>query len=131
MTATIDGAPIPGRRAEHFGPHRRSDRKQVMIQKIREAERDTLFDEYSERRTHLITGVVTRVDQAVTTVQFDKVEALLPRSEQIPGESHKVGDRVRAIVLEVRKQGTRIKVVLSRSIRIWCGGCSKSKSRSG
>lgn len=114
VTATIDGAPIPEEELSILGRIAAQTAKQVMIQKIREAERDTLFDEYSERRTHLITGMVTRVDQAVTTVQFDKVEALLPRSEQIPGESHKVGDRVRAIVLEVRKQGTRIKVVLSR-----------------
>ena len=114
VTATNDGEAIPEEELSILGRIAAQTAKQVMIQKIREAERDTLFDEYSERRTHLITGVVTRVDQSVTTVTFDKVEALLPRSEQIPGESHKVGDRVRAIILEVRKQGTRIKVVLSR-----------------
>lgn len=114
VTATNDGEPIPEEELGVLGRIAAQTAKQVMIQKIREAERDTLFDEYSERRTHLISGTVTRVDQSVTTVTFDKVEALLPRSEQIPGESHKVGDRVRAIILEVRKQGTRIKVVLSR-----------------
>jgi transcription termination/antitermination protein NusA len=114
VTATNDGAPIPEDELIDLGRIAAQTAKQVMIQKIREAERDTLFDEYTERRTQLITGTVTRVDQSVTTVTFDKVEALLPRSEQIPGESHKVGDRVRAIILEVRKQGTRIKVVLSR-----------------
>ena len=114
VTATHDGEPIPEDELNDLGRIAAQTAKQVMIQKIREAERDTLFDEYTERRTHLITGTVTRVDQSVTTVTFDKVEALLPRSEQIPGESHKVGDRVRAIILEVRKQGTRIKVVLSR-----------------
>ncbi|RLS58260.1 MAG: transcription termination factor NusA [Planctomycetota bacterium] len=114
VTALVDGEPVPEEELGILGRIAAQTAKQVMIQKIREAERDTLFDEYSERRTHLITGTVTRVDQSVTTVQFDKVEALLPRSEQIPGETHKVGDRVRAIVLEVRKQGTRIKVVLSR-----------------
>lgn len=114
VTATNDGAPIPEEELSILGRIAAQTAKQVMIQKIREAERDTLFDEYSERRTHLVTGTVTRVDQSVTTVNFDKVEALLPRSEQIPGESHKVGDRIRAIILEVRKQGTRIKVVLSR-----------------
>ena len=114
VTATNDGEPIPEEELGILGRIAAQTAKQVMIQKIREAERDTQFDEYSERRTHLISGTVTRVDQSVTTVTFDKVEALLPRSEQIPGESHKVGDRVRAIILEVRKQGTRIKVVLSR-----------------
>ncbi len=114
VSATNDGAPIPEDELIDLGRIAAQTAKQVMIQKIREAERDTLFDEYTERRTQLITGMVTRVDQSVTTVTFDKVEALLPRSEQIPGESHKVGDRVRAIILEVRKQGTRIKVVLSR-----------------
>lgn len=89
--------------------------KQVMIQRIREAERDTLFDEYTDLQSQLMTGTVTRLDHGSATVNLGKVEAILPRSEQIPGESHRVGERVRAIILEVRKHGPRIRVVLSRS----------------
>jgi N utilization substance protein A len=89
--------------------------KQVMIQKIREAERDQLYDEYTEQRTQIVTGTATRVEGRTVTVNLGKVEAILPRSEQIPGESHRVGERVRAIVLEVRKAGSRVKIILSRT----------------
>jgi len=89
--------------------------KQVMIQKIREAERDAIYDEFLEMRSHLVNGVVTRTDHGVTSVNLGKIEAILPRSEQIPGESHRVSDRVRAVVLDVRKAGSRVKVVLSRT----------------
>ncbi|MEX0715157.1 MAG: transcription termination factor NusA [Planctomycetaceae bacterium] len=89
--------------------------KQVMIQKIREAERDAQHDEYTAIQSHIVTGVVSRVEGSAATVNLGKVEALLPRSEQIPGESHRVGERVRAVVLEVRKAGSRVKIILSRA----------------
>jgi N utilization substance protein A len=88
--------------------------KQVMIQKIREAESDTVFNEFSGKKGELLVGTVTRVDAGTAIVSLGKSEALLPRSEQIPGESHHVGDRVKAVVLEVRRQGHRVKIVLSR-----------------
>lgn len=88
--------------------------KQVMIQKIREAESDTVFNEFSGKKSELVVGTVTRVDAGTAIVSLGKSEALLPRSEQIPGESHHVGERVKAVILEVRKQGHRVKIVLSR-----------------
>ncbi len=88
--------------------------KQVMIQKIREAESDTVFNEFSGKKGELIQGTVTRVDAGTAIVSLGKSEALLPRSEQIPGETHHVGERVKAIVLEVRKAGQRVKIILSR-----------------
>lgn len=88
--------------------------KQVMIQKIREAERDALFNEYEERRGELVTGVVQRYDGGVATVQLTNVEAILPRGEQIPGETHHPNERVRTTVFEVKKQGSRVRVILSR-----------------
>ena len=88
--------------------------KQVMIQKIREAESDTVFNEFSGKKGELLVGTVTRVDAGTAIVSLGKTEALLPRSEQIPGETQHVGDRVKATILEVRKQGHRVKVVLSR-----------------
>ncbi len=88
--------------------------KQMIIQKIREAESDTVYNEFSGKKGELIVGTVTRVDAGTAIVSLGKSEALLPRSEQIPGESQHVGDRVKAVILEVRKQGHRVKIVLSR-----------------
>lgn len=89
--------------------------KQVMIQKIREAERDALYDEFIELRSQIVTGSVTRVEGGSVTVSLGKVEGFLPRSEQIPGESFRVGERVRAIIMDVRKAGSRVKIILSRT----------------
>lgn len=89
--------------------------KQVIIQKVREAERDSQIDEFNEILDDIITGTVNRSDNRVTTVNVGPVEAILPRSEQIPGESHQANDRIRALVTEVKPQGNRVKVVLSRT----------------
>ncbi|ODA36669.1 transcription termination factor NusA [Planctopirus hydrillae] len=89
--------------------------KQVMIQKIREAERDTLFDEYAQLRGQIVSGTVTRNEGSAITVNIGKAEAILPRSEMIPGESHRPNERIRAVVLEVKKMGPRVRVVLSRA----------------
>jgi len=89
--------------------------KQVIIQKVREAERDSQIEEFTEIMNDIVTGAVNRSDNRVTTVTLGPVEAILPRSEQIPGESHQANDRVRALVIEVKPQGNRVKVVLSRT----------------
>ncbi len=89
--------------------------KQVMIQKIREAERDALFDEYTELVGHMVSGVIQRYEGGAASVQLTNVEAILPRGEQIPGETHHVNERVRTTVFEVRKSGSRVKVILSRA----------------
>jgi len=89
--------------------------KQVIIQKFREAESDTVFNEYNAKKGDLVVGTVTRVDAGTAIVSLGKTEALLPRSEQIPGESHHVGERVKSVVFEVRRTGHRVKVVLSRA----------------
>jgi N utilization substance protein A len=74
-----------------------------------------VFNEFAGKKYELLVGTVTRVDSGTAIVSLGKSEALLPRSEQIPGETHHVGERVKAIVLEVRKQGNRVKIVLSRA----------------
>ncbi|MGE3314632.1 MAG: transcription termination factor NusA [Planctomycetaceae bacterium] len=89
--------------------------KQVMIQKIREAERDALFDEYESMRGQLVTGTVTKLEGGSAIVNLGKVEGILPRGEQIPGEVHRVGERVRAVVSEVKKAGSRVRIILSRT----------------
>jgi len=95
--------------------------RQVMTQKIREAESEGVFNEFQARKGDLVTATVQRVDNgtAIVTVTKDQkssgtVEAILPRSEQIPGETHQVNDRIKAVVMDVRKQGHRVKIVLSR-----------------
>src|SRR5580698_5384837 len=87
--------------------------KQVIIQKIREAERDALYDEYFEQIGQLVSGIVQRYEGSAATVSLGNSEALLPRSEQIPGETHHPNERVRATVCEVRKAGSRVKIILS------------------
>ena len=89
--------------------------KQVIIQKVREAERDSQIDEFNEVINDIVSGTVHRSDGRVTTVTLSGVEAILPRSEQIPGESHQPNERIRALVTEVKAQGSRVKVVLSRT----------------
>ena len=89
--------------------------KQVIIQKVREAERDARMDEFQDQIGQLVTGVVQRTERGVTVVQLGAVESILPRSEQIPGESYHPGERVRAVIYEVKASGNRVKIILSRT----------------
>ncbi len=115
IAGTHDGEVIDA--AELIGRVGAQRAKQVIIQKIREAERDALFEEYDQQRGQMLSGVIQRNEGGAATVSLKNVEAILPRSEQIPGESHHPNERVRAVVFEVRKQGSRVKVVLSRNRR--------------
>jgi N utilization substance protein A len=89
--------------------------KQVMIQKIREAECNAVFDEYAAMKGDLVHGPVTRVEGNAAIVTLGKTESILPRGEQIPGETHHVGERIKAVILDVKKQGHRVKIILSRT----------------
>ncbi|MDA7950253.1 MAG: transcription termination factor NusA [Pirellulaceae bacterium] len=89
--------------------------KQVIIQKIREAERDRSYDEFIDQVGDLVNGVIHRADGGGASVNLGGVEASLPRSEQIPGESHRPNDRVQAMIVDVQKKGSRVSVVLSRT----------------
>lgn len=89
--------------------------KQVIIQKIRDAERDAIYDEYFPQVDSVIVGTIHRNEGGATLVALPNVEAILPRSEKIPGETLRVGDRVRFLIVEVRKAGSKVKVILSRS----------------
>jgi N utilization substance protein A len=113
ISGTHNGVPLDPE--ETMGRIVAQTAKQVIIQKIREAERDALYDEYQELVGQMITGVVQRYEGGAATVQLNNVEAILPRSEQIPGETHHPNERVRATVFEVRKVGSRVKVILSRT----------------
>lgn len=89
--------------------------KQMMIQKIREAECNAVFDEYAAMKGDLVQGTVQRFEGGAALVTIGKSESILPKSEQIPGETHHVGERVKAVILDVRKVGHRVKIVLSRT----------------
>ncbi|MBI3408051.1 MAG: transcription termination factor NusA [Planctomycetes bacterium] len=89
--------------------------KQVMIQKIREAECNAVFDEYAAMKGDLVHGPIARQEGGAAIVTLGKTEAILPRSEQIPGEMHHMGERVKAVILDVRKVGHRVKIILSRT----------------
>ncbi|MEX0938659.1 MAG: transcription termination factor NusA [Pirellulales bacterium] len=113
ITGTCDGQYLDPE--ETVGRIGAQTAKQVMIQKIREAERDALYDEYEELIGQMVSGVIQRYEGGAATVALSNVEAILPRSEQIPGETHHPNERVRATVFEVRKSGSRVKVILSRT----------------
>ena len=113
ISGTHNGAPLDAE--ETAGRIGAQTAKQVIIQKVREAERDALYDEYDKEKGQLVTGVVQRYEGGAATVSLQNCEAILPRSEQIPGETHHANERVRATVFEVRKVGTRVKVILSRT----------------
>ena len=89
--------------------------KQVMIQKIREAECNAIFDEYAAMKGYLVHGTVQRFEGGAATVTLGKSEAILPRGEQIPGETHHIGEKIRSLVLDVKRVGHRVKVILSRT----------------
>jgi len=89
--------------------------KQVMIQKIREAERGSIFEEYLDRKGTISTGTVSRFEGGALIINVGRTEGFLPRSEQIPGETHQPGERIRTLILDVREAPHQVKIILSRS----------------
>ncbi|USN99583.1 MAG: transcription termination/antitermination protein NusA [Phycisphaeraceae bacterium] len=88
--------------------------KQVMIQRFRDDERQSILDEFSKRVGTIVTGTAQRYDHGALIVQVDRAEAVMLRSEQIPGEQFAAGDRVRALILDVKDMGSQVKIYLSR-----------------
>ncbi len=100
---------------DNFGRIAAQTAKQVILQKIKEAERDLIFDEYHERVGDIVTGIVQQSDSRVTLVDLGKVEAVLPHSEQMPGERYEHGDRVKVYIVEVRKASKGPQILVSRT----------------
>ena len=88
--------------------------KQVMIQRFRDDERNSILDEFSKRVGEIVTGTAQRYEGGALVVTIDRAESFMPRSEQIPGEQFEAGDRVRCMILDVREQGSQVKIVISR-----------------
>ncbi len=88
--------------------------KQVIFQKIRDAEREQILADFMERNEHLVSGTIKRIERGNAIVEFGKIEALLPRDQMIPKENLRVGDRVRAYLLRVDRTVRGPQIVLSR-----------------
>lgn len=89
--------------------------KQGFQQRLREAERDVLFEEYEARVGQLVNGVVQRFEGDYLVVNLGKVEAYLGKEDRVRGETFNPGDRIRAIIVEVRKDGSRVRILVSRT----------------
>ncbi len=89
--------------------------KQVMIQLIRQDERGSIYEEYKDRVGTIVTGTVARFEGGTMIVNIGRIEGIMPRQEQIPGEAHDVGERIQALILEVRDTPSAIKIILSRA----------------
>jgi N utilization substance protein A len=89
--------------------------KQVIIQRMRDAEQEIIYEEYKDRVGEISSGIIQRRDKTGWIINLGRTEALLPREEQIPREHYKRGDRVQAYLIEVRKEGRGPQVIVSRS----------------
>ncbi|MBU2109530.1 transcription termination/antitermination protein NusA, partial [Patescibacteria group bacterium] len=89
--------------------------KQVIIQKIKEAERSSIFDEFKNKQGQIISGIVQRIENSNVFVDLGRTTAILPRDEQIKGERYRIGERVKAVIFFVEESPKGIGVYLSRS----------------
>ncbi len=100
---------------ENFGRIAAQTAKQVILQRIREAEREMMYEEYVDRVSEVVTGIVQQAgDRNNVLVDLGRVEALLPRSEQVDGERYEQGSRIKAVITEVRSGTKGPQVILSR-----------------
>ena len=109
---TVDIEMVP----KDFGRIAAQTAKQVIIQKLREAEREIVFTEFNERKGEIVSGLVQKADQNIIVMDLGKLEGIMPTKEQIPTEKYKVNDKVRGYVLDVVKglKGTP-QVIVSRA----------------
>jgi N utilization substance protein A len=98
-----------------FGRIAAQSAKQVIIQRMKDAERDIVFEDFKDRRGEVINGIIQRFDKGAAIINLGRTEAILPVAEQIPTEAYKQGDRLRAYVLEVKKISKGPQIILSRT----------------
>ena len=98
-----------------FGRIAAQTAKQVMIQGIRNAERENVFNEYKDRKGEVITGIVRRFERGNIIVDLGRAEAVLPVREQVPRESYRAGDRIQAFVMDVLRESKGPQIILSRA----------------
>ena len=98
-----------------FGRIAAQTAKQVMVQRIREAERGNIYDEYIEKENEILTAIVQRVEKGNAYVELGKTDGILTEKEMIPGEQYEMNERIKVYVLEVRKENKGPQVVVSRT----------------
>ncbi len=101
--------------ATAFGRIAAQSAKQVIMQRMKDAERDLVFEDYKDRKGEIINGIVQRLDPEGIIVNLGRTEALLPPSEQVPRETYHKGERIRAFVLDVKRQTRGPQIILSRT----------------
>ncbi len=100
---------------KNFGRIAAQTAKQVVVQRIREAERGIIYEEYSSRESDIVTGIVQRIEAKNVFVDLGKAEAILQPSEQIPGELYRHGDRIKTYIIEVKKTTKGPQILVSRT----------------
>lgn len=110
-----------------FGRIAAQTAKQVIVQKVREAERERQYNEYIDRKGEIVNGLVKRVEYGNVTVDLGRAEAILRRDECLPREHFKVGDRVRAYIYDVRKEPRGPQIFLSRTHPMFMAGLFKQE----
>lgn len=99
-----------------FGRISAQTAKQVIIQKLREAEREIVFNEYSDRQGEIVSGIVQKVDKNLVIVDLGKLEGIMSTNEQVAGEEYNVNDKIKAYVVEVQKSGKGVpQMIISRT----------------
>ena len=98
-----------------FGRIAAQSAKQVIIQKMKDAEREMIYEDYKDRIGEIINGIVQRLDRGGITVNLGRAEAVVPYREQVPRETYRRGDRIRALVLDVNRESRGPQIILSRT----------------
>ncbi|MCL1984854.1 MAG: transcription termination factor NusA [Betaproteobacteria bacterium] len=104
-------------KVEDLGRIAAQSAKQVIIQRMRDAEQEIIYEEFKDRLGEIVSGIVQRRDKGGWIINLGRTEALLPKDEQIPREHYKRGDRVQALIIDVRKEGRGPQVLISRAHR--------------
>ncbi len=100
---------------KNFGRIAAQTAKQVVVQRIREAERNIIYEEFANREDDIITGIVQRVEHKNVFIELGKTEAVLTPSEQMPGEQYHHGSRIKAYIVEVKKTNKAPQIIVSRT----------------
>ena len=100
---------------KNFGRIAAQNAKQVVVQRIREAERGLIYEKYIEKENEIVTGLVQRVEKRNVYIDLDKTEAILPPSEQMPGENYEVNNRLKVYITEVKKTTKGPLITVSRT----------------
>ena len=113
VTTSRDGLPID---IKQLGRISAQAAKQIMVQKIRADERDSIYTEFALRKGEIISGTVVRYESGTLIISLNhRTEAIMPKSEQIAGQTHKPGERIQCLILEVKEVASQVKIILSRT----------------